>query len=60
MAREMQKKTQISASIDNDVWDWVLRESSKEGRSFSVMVNRLLRKTMQSGKKAEKRKANVQ
>jgi hypothetical protein len=60
MAREMQKKTQISASIDNDVWDWVLRESSKEGRSFSVMVNRLLRKTMQAGQKAEKRKVNVQ
>lgn len=53
MIKEKQKKIQCSASLDRDIVDWVTDEGLKDGRSFSVMVNRVLRERMDQQQKKQ-------
>lgn len=46
MNKEKQRKIQCSASLDTDIVRWITDESLRDGRSFSIMVNRILRKAM--------------
>jgi hypothetical protein len=48
-------KLRISASLDPDLIDYVVDEASKEARSFSDMLGRLVNEAMVSRKKKSKK-----